>query len=275
MTSLVTKIRRELEALEIRPNKTLGQNFLINEGVYKKIVSAAEVAAGDKVVEIGAGLGTLTEYLAETGAQVLAIEKDRRLAAWLGDKFRDQKNVKIVEGDVLKIDPKTIELKSHNYLLVGNIPYYITSHFLRNVFEKWPRPKTVVLMIQKEVAKRITAKPPQMSILAVSVQYYAKAQIVSLVSRGSFYPAPKVDSAIIKLSDINTEGQRGFEKKFFKVVTAGFRGKRKQLTNTLATNLKLPKQEVERRLTSIGVDPKRRPETLTLEEWKKITNTLL
>lgn len=306
MPNLISqKIKDKLHQLSIEPKKSLGQNFLINEGVYKKIVAALEIEKNDTIVEVGPGLGTLTEYLAESGAMIIAIEKDEKLATYLRDKFSNWKNVKIIEDDILKFSPVSCKLETENYKLVGNIPFYLTSYLIRTVFEKWPRPEKIVLMLQKEVAQRIAASPPhsnlsvgasrpQMSLLAVSIQYYSKPEIISYVSAGSFYPPPKVDSAIIQLvpseqfaaySD-NAEnpekasGPRGFTGcklktvNFFRVVRAGFAGKRKQLINNLATGLKISKQEIQQKLSLVDINPQRRAETLTIEEWQKITNSL-
>jgi len=273
--NLLNIIKKELNALDIKPKKSLGQNFLINEGIYKKIVAALEIKGDDTIIEVGPGLGTLTEYLAESGAKIIAVEKDRKFAAYLKNKFPDRKNVRIIEGDILKFNPAYYQLQTINYKVVGNIPYYLTSHLLRIVLEKWPRPRLVVLMLQKEVAQRIIAKPPDMSLLAVSVQYYAKPEITNYVSAGSFYPPPKVDSAIIKLEIRNQKIEnRKNDKEFFRVVRAGFSGKRKQLANNLSAGLKLSKKEIELKLLAVDVDPRRRAETLTVEEWQKITDIL-
>lgn len=335
--SLVQKIKNELDQLGIKPKKSLGQNFLINEGVYRKIIAAAEIQRGDKVIEVGPGLGTLTQFLADAGAKVIAVEKDHHLADYLKTKFANQKNaqpfdearknidlkepaplqqkaesrtenlkrlhslskfsgarVTILEEDILKFNPANYKppaspagRQTTPYKLVGNIPYYLTSHLLRAILESWPVPRMIVLMLQKEVAQRITAKPPHMSMLAVSVQYYARPKIISYVSHGNFYPPPDVDSAIIRLAPrvqglgssekesekFRTEPYTLNPKPFFRVVRAGFAGKRKQLGNTLAGGLKLAKNIVEEKLKAVDIDPKRRAETLTLDEWQKITNT--
>jgi 16S rRNA (adenine1518-N6/adenine1519-N6)-dimethyltransferase len=292
--NLLSTIKKELNIPGIKPKKSLGQNFLVNKRIYQKIIAALEIKRDEEIIEIGPGLGTLTSFLAESKAKVIAVEKDHKLVDYLKNKFAGQENVKIVEGDVLRFDPKSYKLKAISYKLVGNIPYYISSHLLRMVFEKWPCPKAIVLMLQKEVAQRITAKPPNMSLLAVSVQYYSKPEIISYVPGQNFYPAPEVDSAIIKLvpgerftaySD-NAEnpekagGPRGFTgrklktENFFRIVRAGFSGKRKQLINNLARGLKIKKGTIERELKAVGIDPRRRAETLALEEWQKVTNVL-
>lgn len=285
---LIQKIKNELANLGIKPKKSLGQNFLTNEDAYHKIILALEIQKSDTIVEVGPGLGTLTELLAASGATIIAIEKDNYLAEYLKNKLGNQKNVMIVNEDILKFDPHNTKylIPSTRYKIVGNIPYYLTSHLLRTVFEKWPSPSLIVLMLQKEVAQRIVAKPPKMSLLAVSVQYYAQPKIISYVSSGGFYPPPEVDSAIIKLVPrvqrigygekgsvkSRTEPYTLNPKPFFRVTKAGFAGKRKQLVNNLARGLKLTKNFVEEKLKLIGVNPTRRAETLTLDEWQKVTN---
>ena len=290
---LIQKIKTELRKLDIKPKKGLGQNFLVNENAYKKIVDALELTPNDTVVEVGPGLGTLTKLLSASGAAVLAVEKDRLLADYLKIKFANNNSVTIVEEDILNFNPKRYTLNAKRFKVVGNIPYYLTSHLLRIVLESWPRPELLVLMLQKEVAQRICAKPPRMSLLAVSIQYYAQPKLISYVSRGSFYPSPEVDSAIIKLvvSDqfstvndktINSEktsnprslnGHKLQTVNFFRIARAGFAKKRKQLVNNLSTELKITKNEVEVKLTAVGIDPRRRAETLTIDEWQKVTNT--
>ncbi len=270
---LIGKIKKELERLGMKPNKTLGQNFLVNEGIYKKILDVAQIKPGETILEVGAGLGTLTEYLAATGANIVAVEKDAHLVGYLKIKLKNLKNVRIVEDDILKFDPQRYALGIVNYKIVGNIPYYLTSHLIRTIFENWPQPKEIILMVQKEVAQRMSAKPPQMSLLGVATQFYSKVEIAGRVSRGSFYPMPKVDSAIIKLIP-SPEPYTLNPESFFKVVSAGFSGKRKQLINTLSGGLKLPREKVELKLLSLGISPQRRAETLTIEEWQKLTDII-
>ena len=287
--SILAEIKTELNQLGIAPKKSLGQNFLVNEGIYKKIIAAAEIQKGGMVIEVGPGLGTLTQFLLDADAEILAIEKDRQLAEYLKTKFAAEKHVKIIEDDILNFDPKRWMLNAKRFKVVGNIPYYLTSHLLKIIFEKWsrspsdrgsstksgPQPELIVLMIQKEVAQRIVAEPPNMNLLAVSIQYYAKAEIAGTVSRGSFWPQPKVDSAIIKVAP-KTEIPEAVEtERFFRVLKAGFSGTRKQLINTLSGGLKLPREIVNSRLLSLGIATQRRAETLTLDEWQNIATTLL
>ncbi len=275
--SLASRIKSELSKLGIRPKKGLGQNFLINEGVYEKITDIAQVRPSDIIIEVGAGLGILTEHLAMASRRVIAVEKDCTLAAYLKNHFKDNPGIKVVEDDILKFHPAGYGLTEDNYKLIGNIPYYLTSHLIKIIFDspagEWPSPKLIVFMVQKEVAQRIVAKPPKMSLLSVSAQFYSKIDIAAKVSRHSFYPAPKVDSAIIRLTP-KTKSLRlskDFAAKFFRIVKAGFAGKRKQILNTLSRSLKLSKDEIGLKLLSLGITVQRRPETLTVEEWQEIT----
>lgn len=245
-----------------KARKSLGQNFLINPEILDKIVTAAELDKNDTVIEIGPGTGVLTEKLTEKSSRVIAVEKDRRLIEKLKEKFKNV-NVEIIEKDILKLDVGEL-IENSPYKLIGNIPYYITSHLLKTIFEKWPTPNLVLLMVQKEVALRITAKPPRMNLLALSVQFYAEPKIVSYVSRGSFRPMPKVDSAIIKLVPLRQSRVVDNESKdkFFKLIKTAFAGKRKQLKNTIGLEV----------LNKAGIKPKARPEELSMNDWINITN---
>src|SRR3989344_603830 len=181
----------------VRPKKRLGQHFLRNKKILEEIARAAELSKRDIVLEVGPGHGELTEFLARRAKKVIAIEKDWELISQLREKFKDRANVEIREGDILK--SKFLNLKS-SYKVVANLPYYITSRFLRTFLERKNKPKLMVLMVQYEFAKRICAKPPEMNLLALSVQAYAKPQFIRKVSRGNFSPPPEVDSAVIKIT---------------------------------------------------------------------------
>jgi 16S rRNA (adenine1518-N6/adenine1519-N6)-dimethyltransferase len=277
-TSLIThKVMERLEEAGIQPKKSLGQNFLVNEGIYKKIVEAGQFEPSDIIVEVGPGIGILTDLLVQTGARIIAVEKDDVLAEYLKKRYSENNRIEIVHEDILKFNPqKTLPASERgNYKLIGNIPYYLTAHLFRVIFDPsaggWPRPKTIVFTLQKEVAQRIIAKPPRMNLLAVSIQYYASPKIMSYVSKGSFYPMPKVDSAITKLESlVKDQESREESERFFKVVRAGFSNKRKQLANNLSSIFKLPRPEVNAKLSLAAVAPMRRAETLTIEEWQKI-----
>jgi len=244
-----------------KAKKSLGQNFLINSGILNKIVSAAEINPNDVVLEIGPGKGTLTKLLADKAKKVITIEKDSRLISPLKEFSKDFSNIEILENDILKFNPAHCSLLTAHYKIVANIPYYITSHLLKIIFEKWPKPKLIILTVQKEVAKRIIAKPPDMNLLALSVQLYSEPKIISYVSKGSFRPIPKVDSAIIKLTphpSIDTESV----KKVLLLAKKAFAGKRKQLKNTVELDL----------LIKSRIKPESRPQELSLTDWLKIVS---
>lgn len=266
-------VRTLLRELELRPHKELGQNFLVDRRVLKRILSAAEVGPTDTVLEIGSGLGTLTEALAECAHRVIAVEVDRDLVLALQKRLASFANVEIVSADVLSLDISRVvqEKDTGNvpvYKVVANIPYYITSAVIRHLLETSPKPELIVLMLQKEVAQRITAKPGQMSLLAISVQFYGHPRIIARVPASAFYPAPKVDSAIVRIDPYEqqflAQDQVG---PFFEVVRAGFAQRRKQLRNALVHGLGLPVECVVQALKEVGIDERRRAQTLSLHEW--------
>lgn len=273
----------------ITPKKFLGQNWLINPGILDKIIDAAEINSNDIVLEIGPGTGNLTEKLVKKAGTIIAVEKDYRLIEGLKEKFKNQANAKIVEADILKLEINELfrnlklEIRNSYYKIVGNIPYYITSHLLRRIFEEFPKPKLIILTIQKEVAQRIIApstssgqvKPLHTNLLALSVQYYAEPEIVGYVSRNNFHPVPKVDSAIIKLTTHNQPQTTKQEtEKLFKLIRAGFSEKRKQLAPLLAKKLKIPKEKLIKTFEKLGLNPIIRAENLSLEQWGKLNNYL-
>ncbi len=269
-----------LRAHGLRPRKRLGQNFLTDPAAMGRIVSAAELTIDDVVVEVGAGPGTLTRRLAEKAGQIVAVELDPDLVTILSEQIADLHNVRIIQGDILRIPDLGVAHRS--YKVVANLPYYITSAVLRHFLGKPPRPTLMVVTVQKEVAQRMVAKPGAMSLLAVSVQLYGQPQIVARLPPGCFYPPPQVDSAVVRIEvgerpavpfglGTGPEIEEGF---FFEVVKAGFGQKRKMLRNALSAGLRLPQAHVEEALRSAGVDPRRRAETLSLQEWVEIAGQL-
>lgn len=254
--------------LLITPKKSLGQNFLVNPRILDKIVAAAEITKEDTVLEVGPGTGNLTKKLAEKAGRIIAVEKDRRLVDSLKESFK-KTNTEIIEADILKFRISDLEFRVSDYKIVGNIPYYITSQFLRTVFEKWPRPKLIVLTIQKEVAQRILAKPPKMNLLAVSVQFFTEPKIIGYISKENFRPRPKVDSALIKLTPREKLPINDTEK-LFKIVRAGFSQKRKKLINNLSEKSGIIKEELLEILKRIGVEPNSRAENLSLKQWAEL-----
>jgi 16S rRNA (adenine1518-N6/adenine1519-N6)-dimethyltransferase len=260
----------------IKPKKSLGQNFLRDESVVQKIITSANLTADDFIIEIGPGEGVLTEKLAEQAGKVLAIEIDRNLIPGLENKFKDTPNVEIIHADILNINLSELatnyKLPTTNYRVIANIPYYITSPIIRLFLENTNQPQEMILMVQKEVAERIAAKPGKMSILAVSVQYYADAEILFTVSKNSFFPVPQVDSAVIRITpNVNHETQTTEEvKEFFKIVKAGFSAKRKTLVNNLSNTFHLDKNVVEEKLKTLGFTPNVRAQELSVEDWKEL-----
>jgi 16S rRNA (adenine1518-N6/adenine1519-N6)-dimethyltransferase len=254
----------------ILPNKTLGQNFLKDQNYVKKIIEAADLKKDETVLEIGPGMGAITVELAKRAGQVIAVEKDREMAAKLKASLADAniENVQIITGDILELFKKDrLAIRGlKKYKVVANIPYYLTSFLIRNLLEIKNGPEDIFLMIQKEVGQRICSRPPQMNLLSVSVGYYAVPKILFKVSKNSFYPRPKIDSVFIRITP------KGIEKnsKFFEIVKAGFSHPRKQLLNNLSGNLSLSREEIEKWLESNGIKPERRAETISLEQWEEL-----
>ena len=264
-----TTIKEILSKYSARPSKGLGQNFLIDKNVLKKITDASDLNKNDVVLEVGPGIGTLTQELAKNAEKVIAVEKDRTMIKILDETLKDYKNIEVINGDILKI--KNSDLLK-NYKIISNIPYYLTSPLIRKFLESDNQPSEIILMLQKEVAQRICSKPPDMSLLSVSVQFYADVKIISYVSKNCFWPSPKVDSAIIKI--IPRENKNKIDPVlFFKIVKAGFSHPRKQLAGNLSKILKIDKKQVDAILIKNNIDPKQRAETLSIEDWKNLANT--
>ena len=270
---LLAETRRRLRQSELRARKGLGQHFLVDGGVLEAIISAAELKPDDVVVEVGPGLGILTKELAQRAGGVVAIELDDKLAALLKKSLASFNNVTVVNGDVLKIELASL-LEGRDYKVVANLPYYITSPVLRHFLEAEARPKAMVVMVQKEVAEAIAAGPGDMSLLSVSVQFYGKPEIITIVPPESFYPAPEVSSAILKIDVYPQPKVDVDEKGFFETVRAGFAAPRKQLANSLAQGLGREKGEVLPFLQKAKIDPSRRAETLSIEEWATLWRVL-
>ena len=260
-----------LKQYGLRANKRLGQNFLQDPYVLQKIGNLAEIRPTDTVLEIGPGLGGLTRYLAAAAQKVVAIELDDRLFPALEAVVAPYRNIQIVHGDVLDIEPGEL-IQQKDYLVVANIPYYITSAVIRHLLESDPKPRRIVLTIQKEVAERICAKAGDMSLLALSVQVYGRPKIVAQIPAGAFYPAPKVDSSVL-VTEIYPIPRVSIDRLeiFFQLIKAGFSQKRKKLRNSLSAGMRLSTVETEKLLWAVDIDPQRRAETLSLEEWGKLS----
>src|SRR3989338_6388370 len=277
-----------------KPKKSLGQNFLKSEKIAQEIVSAGEVGPDDVVLEVGPGKGILTEKLLEKAKKVIAVEKDEQLAEFLKEKFKNNPKLEIIRGDILKFSPMSRrDLDIGRYKIIANIPYYITSHLLRTFLESDYQPSLMVLMVQKEVAERIVGAKRKAkrnfsrftlprsgagseasqnfvfpsskeSLLSISVKAYGRPEIIRYAPAGYFSPAPKIDSAVIKISGISKKFFQDIgEQKFFETVKKGFSQKRKMLIN----NLKVKKDD----FTACNIDEKARAENLSLEQWKCLT----
>jgi 16S rRNA (adenine1518-N6/adenine1519-N6)-dimethyltransferase len=264
-----------LKKYGIKPKKSLGQNFLIEPAGLNKVIDAAALTTTDEVLEIGAGLGSLTYLLAQTAKQVTAVEIDRTMLPPLREALTEFNNVRFVEGDILELKPDEL-MQAQDYVVVANIPYYISSAIIRHLMEAQHRPKRVVLTVQKEVAERVLAKDGKMSLLSLSVQVFGQVSMAGVIPAGSFLPAPEVDSAVLKV-ELYPEPLIPFEQQqaFFRLAHAGFGQKRKTLRNSLSAGLSLSGSEVEKILTNTGFDPQRRAETLTIVEWKRLTEAWL
>ncbi|NPV76125.1 MAG: ribosomal RNA small subunit methyltransferase A [Anaerolineae bacterium] len=259
-----------LRAHNLRPRKSLGQNFLVDAATLEKIVAVAQIHPNNEVLEIGAGLGSLTRYLAESARKVIAVELDPHLLPVLAEVVAPWQNVQIVPGDILKIDPANLMLEE-GYLVVANIPYYITSALIRHLLEANRKPARLTLTLQREVAERVCAPAGEMSLLALSVQVYGKARVMLRIPAGAFYPPPKVDSSVLQV-DLYKEPLISATQLplFFRLAKAGFSQKRKTLRNSLSAGLQLPPSEVQDLLESAGIHAQRRAETLEIEEWRKL-----
>ncbi|MGD8820185.1 MAG: 16S rRNA (adenine(1518)-N(6)/adenine(1519)-N(6))-dimethyltransferase RsmA, partial [Anaerolineae bacterium] len=231
--------------------------------------------------EVGAGLGTLTRPLSQRAGRVIAVELDRRLAVILAEQLAGTSgvppaNVEIIQGDILKMDD--LGLAHRGYKVVANLPYYITSAVLRHFLEDKPRPELLVVTVQREVAARILAGPGEMSLLAISVQFFGEPRLVTRIPAGAFYPSPQVDSSVLRIDvgqQLRVTLAKGLETSdYFRVVRAGFGQKRKTLRNSLSAGLHIPPDKVEQALRQATVDPRRRAQTLSLVEWAEVTRSL-
>jgi 16S rRNA (adenine1518-N6/adenine1519-N6)-dimethyltransferase len=280
--SLLSQAKELLQQYQMHARKGLGQNFLVNSSILDKITQAAALSSSDLVIEVGPGLGVLTRQLIDRSGHVIAVEVDPHMIEILQNTLGSVPNLSLIQRDILEVEPLDLVLQEsprfasnisppYQYKLVANLPYYITQPILRHFCEARLKPSMMVVMLQKEVAKNIVAKPGDLSILAISIQFYGKPQIVAVVPAGNFYPAPKVDSAILKIEMYSqTAVQVTSEENFFRTVRAGFCAARKQLANSLSQGLELPKMEVLSLMQKAKVEPQKRAETLTLEEWARL-----
>ncbi len=266
--------RSLLEQYGITPRKSLGQSFLHDPGVLERIVEAADLSGSDTVLEIGPGTGALTRRLLERAGRVIAVEIDERLVELLEGELGDAPGLELIHADILETDASAL-VGSRPYKLVANLPYYITGAILRRFLETPPRPSVMVVTVQREVAERIMALPGKMSLLSVSVQLHGRASLIGKIGPGAFWPPPGVESAIVRIDISDTPCVEIVDEKvFFRVVRAGFGQKRKKLRNSLRAGLGLPQGVIDSALEAAGIDPARRPETLSVQEWAALARAL-
>ena len=260
------------------PKKSLGQHFLTNPDVVRDMLHEIALTKDDVVVEIGPGPGILTEKLVSAAKKVIAIEIDKSLAEDLENKFSGDTNLTVISGDVLSVNLPEL-LSEHapdekDYSLIANIPYYITAPIIRLFLESPSPPKEMLLMVQKEVGQRLAAEPGSMSLLSVSAQFYADVEYCFTVPAADFHPAPKVDSAVVKLRLHRVRSSDEEIQKFFRVARAGFAAKRKTLINNLANGLHRDKEEIENVLAKQKIAPTARAQELSIAQWQKLSKTL-
>lgn len=285
--STVSRTKAIVNKYGFKFKKGLGQNFLIDEGVLQTIIQAADLVPGEAVVEIGPGIGTLTEWLAGEEARVLAVELDRGLLPILAETVGSRSNVKVINADVLKTNLDALVAEhtggefgpaGKSYKVVANLPYYITTPIIMRLLEEGYNLSSLVIMVQKEVAERLAASPggKEYGAVTVAVQYYTIPELITIVPAAAFLPPPEVDSAVLRLSRRKKPPvQVTNEQNFFRVVKAAFAQRRKTLLNCLIqANLGPDRQEWSKILPELGIDPGRRGETLNLEEFAAIANKL-
>lgn len=261
-----------LRQYDIRPNKSLGQHFLHDESVVADMLGAAKVSQQDTVLEVGPGIGVLTSALVQRAGHVICYELDDQLAQLVRDQGAD--NLEVVAGDALKL-PLPPRGSALPYKVVANIPYSITGALIRRLITSLPAPQSITLLVQKEVAERMVASPGQMSLLSVAVQLHGEPRIVRTVPPESFWPAPKVDSAVVHVDLVDGLTLDVDEKQFMRLVKFGFAQKRKQLKNTLAAGLHVEPARIEQVLAEVGIATTARAQELSLNEWQRLQNVVM
>ena len=277
MPSLTQLTKEILKHRGASPKKYFSQNFLVDKGVYSSIIEAANISDQDYVIEIGPGLGFLTSELAKKAGQVTAIEIDEDLARGLADMEAISNNLSIVQGDVMQIDLDDLPdfKKAKSYKVVANIPYHLTSKIFKLFLARDHKPSRMVLLVQKEVAERVVADTGDHTRLSLSIQLYSKPKVIRTVSKSSFYPQPKVDSAILMMeADDKYITRLNNEKLFWQVVKIAFTGKRKKILNTLSNGLDQDKTYLADKLEECSIDPNSRPQHLSIDQWICFINLL-
>jgi len=277
---IIKQVKQICQAYDITPNRSKGQNFLISQKVLEQIAACANLSTDDEILEVGPGLGILTELLVKRAKRVISVELDKKLFTFLQLKFSEVKNLELINDDILKFQPKSLKLSALSYKIVANLPYNITSIFLKKFLTDEFRPKEMTLLVQKEVAQRICASPGQMSLLAISIQLYASPKIISIVDKSNFWPSPEVNSAVIKIENIKSSKEvdnylKGITEQFFwRIVKIGFSSKRKQLQNNLAAGLKISNDQVKKVLKKANFDPQIRAQNLSITDWITLAQNL-
>ncbi len=267
--------RTLLDKHDLQPKKSLGQNFLHDPHTLEKIVAIAEVQLTDSVLEVGPGTGLLTAQLVRAAREVVAVELDTRFQPILEPMFDQTPNIRFIWDDILNVDPDAL-FPGRDYIVVANVPYYITSAILKHLLERDRRPRRLILTIQHEVAERVCARPPDMSLLAVGVQFFGRPHIAGKLNPAVFWPRPEVDSALLRIDTYPAPPVDVPDVKiFFRMARAGFGQKRKQLRNSLGAGLQLKAEALAAISAASGIDLTRRAETLTLEEWAALTRAFV
>ena len=275
-TYSVKDIKRLARMYEFHPSRSSGQNFLVDNRAMQTIVEAAELTASDRVLEVGAGFGSLTVQLAASAQKVWAVELDKRLITALRKLLAFYPQVELIEGDVLRLNISEL-VGIEDYKVVANIPYNITSLFLRNVLTLANSPQTSVFLLQKEVAERIVAEPGQMSLLSLSVQMFTEAEIVAMVPARAFWPQPEVESAVVRLKKRSKEdiaaiwGSEDVIQQAFRLMRIGFAAKRKILKNNLRSGLRCSPELLDQVFQTLHLSPTVRAQELTIESWLDLT----
>lgn len=268
-----SEVIKLLKQTGLKPQTAAGQHFLLDETIPERMVEAADIAAGEKILEIGPGFGILTEALLNAGAEVIAVELDRRLASFLRKRFKDHPGFTLIEADIFRVNLHEY-FEDNAYKVVANLPYSATSLVFRNFLTLKPRPTSMTVMIQREVARRLTAKPGDHSILSIISQYSATIDYLFDVPPEVFFPVPAVVSTVIHCHNIKNH-ESSEEKRLIRMVKIGFSARRKQLKNTLAAGLKLPMEKIEQILNKNNISPKSRAQDLRLEDWLGLAKNLV
>lgn len=269
MPSHIAKMK--INSISLVPKRHRGQHFLIDKNILKKIIDAAAIQPDETIVEIGAGTGILTSELATRAKKVIAVELDKELIPILQKTLIEHSHATIIQDDCLDVSNKRYGRTDGSYAVVANIPYNITSRLIRKFLEEPPRPSRMILLIQREVAERMRETPPRMNLLALSVQYYADIELLFRVSRNCFSPKPAVESAVVRIVPKSKKHFFVEEKRFFALIGATFKGKRKRIVSTLADATKKQKKEIEELLRCKNISLNARPQELSLEQWIELT----